>query len=372
MTLSHWSSVPRAARRMDGWDVARRVVAVAALAAFLWGAALAWHAAEPWLKAGLLFTDGVLRLPVRPLTWVTSEPERLELSWGGAEPAPAGRGVLTLPGGAGPHPAVVLALGAEAARPDDPRVARLTDALARLGIATLHPLSESLDGGVVGPEEIERLVGAWRALGTEARVEPGRVGFVGLSVGGSLSLIAAADERIAGDVWFVMAVGPYADAGLLAAETASGIFESDDGRHAWEPRAITRRVVLRSLASVAGGEEPAAALLAPGGYDEALRRMRATEAGIAEWIEALSPLVHLDGLAAPVYLIHDREDRFVPWPHSELLASAHPPDIYHRTDLFEHVEPKPDSLGPLYTDGWRLWRLFARILGEADDPGRPR
>lgn len=363
--------VPRLPRRLDGWGVAKRSVAVGALAALLWSSALAWHTAEPWLKAGVLFTDGVLRLSPRPLTWVTSEPERGELTWGEGGAALAGRGVLTLPAGAGPHPAVVLALGAEAARPDDPRVARLTEALARLGVGSLHPLSEALDAGVVEPVEVERLVGAWRALAAEPRVEPGRIGFVGLSVGGSLSLIAASDRRIADDVWFVMAVGPYGDAGLLAAETASGIFLRDGVREAWEPRAITRRVVLRSLASVTGGEEPAAALLAPDGYEEALERMRRAEAGLAEWIDALSPLRHLEGLSAPLYLLHDREDRFVPWPHSELIASAHPPDIYHLTDLFEHVEPRADSLGPLYTDGWRLWRLFARILGEADDRPRP-
>ena len=368
MRLSLPARAARAARRIDGWGVARRALAASALAVLLWGSALAWSAAEPWLKAGTLFTDGVLRLPVRPLTWVTSEPERHEITWGGPGASSAGRGLLTLPAGAGPHPALVLALGAEAARPDDPRVMRLADALARLGVGTLHPLSESLDRGLVEPAEVERLVGAWRALREDPRVESRRVGFVGLSVGGSLSLIAAADDRIADDVWFVMAVGPYADAGLLAAETASGRFEAGDGRQGWEPRAITRRVVLRSLASVAGGEEPAAALLAPGGYEEALARMRETEAGLAAWIEALSPLRHLDGLTAPLYLLHDREDRFVPWPHSELIADAHPPDVYHRTDLFEHVEPKPDSVGPLYTDGWRLWRLFARILREADGP----
>ena len=355
---------------MDGWGVARRALAVGAVAAFLWGSALAWSAAEPWVRAGILFTDGVLRLPIRPLTWVTSEPERLEITWGAPGTPSAGGGVLTLPAGSGPHPAVVLALGAEAARPDDPRVMRLTDALARLGVGTLHPVSEPLQRGLVEPAEIERLVGAWRALVEEPRVEAGRVGFVGLSVGGSLSLITAADERIAGDVWFVLAVGPYADAGLLAAETASGLFAAEDGRYAWEPRAITRRVVLRSLTSVVGGEERAAALLAPAGYDEALERMRGAEAALEAWIEALSPLMHLDGLAAPLYLLHDREDRFVPWPHSELIAAAHRPEVYHRTDLFEHVEPKLDSVGPLYTDGWRLARLFALILGEADDPVR--
>lgn len=365
MRLSLRTRSLRLASRMDGWSVPRRALAAAALAALLGASAATWHAAEPWARSGVLFTDGVLRLSPRPLEWVTSDPVQVEIAWGEPGTPAAARGVLTLPGGAGPHPAVVLALGAEAAAPDDPRVARLTDALSRLGIGALHPLSPPLASGLVEPPELERLVGAWRALGHHARVRPDRVGFVGLSVGGALSMIAAADARIADDVWFVFAVGPYSHAGLLAAETASGVFAADDGRHEWEPRAITRRVLLRSLTSVVGDEERAAALLAPGGYDEATTRLAEADPALAEWIVALSPIAHLDGLAAPLYLLHDREDRFVPWSHSEQIAAVRPPEVYHETDIFEHVDPQPDSVGPLVTDGWRLWRLFARIFGEA-------
>jgi acetyl esterase/lipase len=345
--------------------VPRRALAVAALAALLWGSAIAWHAAEPWARAGVLFTDGVLRLPVRPLTWVTSEPTHGELAWGEPGTPSAARGVLTLPAGPGPHPAVVLALGAAAAGPDDRRVVRLVNALARLGVGALYPLSPQLDAGLVEPAEIDRLVGAWCALAADPRVRPEHVGFVGLSVGGSLSLMAAADAGIADEVWFVLAIGPYAHAGLLAAETASGVFVADDGEHDWEPRAITRRVLLRSLTQVLDDEERASALLVPAGYDEATTRVAETDAGLAAWIAALSPVAYLEGLRAPLYLLHDDDDRFVPWSHSEQLAAVRPPEVYHRTDLFEHVDPQPDSLRPLLTDGWRLWRLFARIFDEA-------
>ncbi|MDA0256208.1 MAG: hypothetical protein O3C25_00500, partial [Chloroflexi bacterium] len=70
-------------------------------------------------------------------------------------------------------------------------------------------------------------------------------------------------------------------------------------------------------------------------------------------------------LTAPLYLLHDRDDRFVPWSHSEQIAAVTLPEVYHRTELLDHVDPRPDSLGPLLTDGWRLWRLFARIFEDA-------
>src|SRR5690606_31130708 len=82
-------------------------------------------------------------------------------------------------------------------------------------------------------------------------------------------------------------------------------------------------------------------------------------------LRGISPRHHLGGLRAPLYLVHDRADEFVPWPHSEDIAAAYPPEVYHRTDLFEHVEPRIDAVGPLVRDGWRLMRMFAGIIREA-------
>src|SRR5262249_44875329 len=129
-----------------------------------------------------------------------------------------GTGVLTLPGGTGPHATVVLSLGADPAPPDDPEVHRLTDGLARAGISTLLVRSQALIDGRVSPEAVPVLVGAFEALRADPRVRPDRIAFVGLSVDGSLSLIAAADPRIASHVWFVLAFGSAYDVGEVAAD----------------------------------------------------------------------------------------------------------------------------------------------------------
>src|SRR5690606_348503 len=83
-------------------------------------------------------------------------------------------------------------------------------------------------------------------------------------------------------------------------------------------------------------------------------------------LEAISPRYHVDSLRAPLFLVHDREDPFVPWTESEALAREVTPAVYHRIDLFEHVEPDPGSVTVLFRDGWRFVRLFAAVFEIAE------
>ncbi len=193
------------ARRADEWGTGRRAALIAALLAVLVATAAAARLAAPWFLAAAFFSDVVvIHSSVRPLTWVTGEPQRLWVQWG-----EDGRGQLTLPAGEEPAPTMVLMLGAIPAAVDDPRVVRLTDALARTGFAVLLPLSASLDRGEVTPGEVDRLVEAVLAAPHHPRARADRLVLVGLSVGGSLALRAAADGRIAHDLDAVLALGPY-------------------------------------------------------------------------------------------------------------------------------------------------------------------
>ena len=79
----------------------------------------------------------------------------------------------------------------------------------------------------------------------------------------------------------------------------------------------------------------------------------------------MSPRYAIAGLRAPLYLLHDRSDEFIPWTESEAMAEAHEPDIYHRLDLFQHVEPDPGNIEHMLRDGWRILRLVVRILEDS-------
>lgn len=367
---------------MDRWSIRARVLALALLVALLAGIAWAGPKTSAYVRATALVGDAVLRLPVRPLTWVTSDPVVTELTWPGG-----GLGVLTRPAGDDPSPGLILMLGAEPAEPDDPRVSRLTDSLARIGMATLLVRSEPLIDGRVTAEEVPLLVGAFEALHGHPRIRADRVAFVGLSVGGSIEMVAASQPAIADRVWFVLALGPYFDAGTLAAEVVSGAYRTQDGVAAWEPDETALRVVRNTLLAALPEEERSrlasggAPLTADGRVAQALLArpsLERAEALAGEMspqgraaLDAISPRYHLGGLRAPLYLLHDRNDEFIPWPHSDAVAAAYPPEVYHRLDIFEHADPRVGNLGVLLQDGWRLLRLFAEIIEEGSQARGP-
>ena len=366
-------------RRLDDWGVRRRVGGVAVLVALLLGLLAAWPTMHNWLRATAFTADAVFRLPVRPLTWVTADPstERLDYAAGGF-------GLLTLPSGDKPAPGLVIVLGADAAKPDDARVVRLTDSLARIGFAVLLTQSDELDAALVLPIEAERLVGAFEALRAHPRVRPDAIGYFGLSAGGSLVMVAAADPRIAADVAYVVALGPYYDAAALVAAVMSHSFRTPEGIVPWEPQEISTRAIRAillhnlpasdraAIESESENDAPAsaagravAALLERPTLVEAEALLQQLDAQQNAALEGISPRLALDGLEAPLYLLHDRNDEFVPWTESEALAAAHESEVYHRLDLFEHVDPQPGNVRYMLRDGWRLLRLFVRIIDEA-------
>ncbi|MPZ99467.1 MAG: hypothetical protein GEU80_09050 [Dehalococcoidia bacterium] len=362
-------------RATDRWGVGQRAAAAAGGIGTLCVLAAALWFASPWIRATVLLLDVVLTPPVRPITWITPEPtvEHLMLADGEA--------VLVLPGSPHPSPGLVLVLGAQAADPDDPRVVRLLDALARSGLAVLMPRLEELDAGVLGPATVDRLVEAFRALEGDPRVDGARVGFMGLSAGGSVAMVAAADQRIAADTWLVVAVGPYYDATTLVVEVSSQTAAGAQGLEPWTPARITRDTLRSTLLDALPLEErtsiehdtaPAshagqvvAALLDGPSREDAEALVRDLPVVLAARIASIDPAARIEGLRAPVYVLHDREDRYIPWRHSVRLAEDYEDTRLELVDLFDHVEPESFDLGILLRDGARVVDLVAAVMAAA-------
>ncbi len=347
---------------MDEWTIAHRLRFLTRIVALLLILA-ALPTAHDWWRATTFTADVVFGLPGRPITWFSGDPSTITLDY-----AEGGRGVLTLPAGDGEVPGLILALGADPAEADDERVVRFTEGLARIGFAVLLTQSEDLDAAVVLPVEIGRLTAAFDALAAHPRVRDDRVGYVGLSAGGSLTIVAAAQPEVAGEVGFVVAIGPYYDASSLAASVLSESFRGPDGVEPWDPARISERAVANTL--LASLDDPGRASFEALGDEATIEEAEAflrnlAPAALAN-LEGVSPSDHIDGLRAPLYLLHDRADRFVPWVESEALVADHEPALYHRLDLFDHVEPDPGNLRHAVRDGWRMLRLLAHILGEFD------
>jgi len=377
---------------------------VALVLAVLIGAGLAWKPSRVTLQT-LLVIPSLVDAGPQPLQLLAAPPQRITLPYRSDPAVATDLADLWLPVGASSDHRVggmVLVLGVNNVGRGYPAVVRFTDAMARSGVAVLAPDSAGLLAGTLAPSETGGVVDAFRLLASRPEVDPSRVGLVGLSVGGSLALLAAGDSRIAGQVRWVNAFGAYADAGEYLAEVAAHATEVEGRTLAWEPSALTRQVFARLLVTlipdtadrdtlaatmrelVDSGRLPPLdpdvatrldspqaravySLVTAGSLERARAVVASLPASVRDLLASLSPVRHLGPIRADVFVMYDTGDAYVPYSQSLALAGELRPlgRLARSTGfrLFDHVEAKGVDLVGAAPELWTLlWHVQAVLM----------
>ncbi|MGH2457462.1 MAG: dienelactone hydrolase family protein [Chloroflexota bacterium] len=347
------------------------------------------HAAADTL---LLMPELFPNAPARPLDWVTPPPRRTTVTIRNGDRASVAS--LYDPGTPGRHGAVVIFLGVAPAGLDDPRVVRLGEGLARIGIVTLIPQSQDLVNSKVDPGEIDTLIASFDYLAGRPDVDPGRVGLGGFCIGAGLSLDAAEDPRINQRVALVNSFTGYYDLSSYAVSIITHTIEPfppEPGvAHApWDPAANATQVLddhlisldpsvseenlLRTAAHDPQAARPDPARLSPIGREiltvlttrdpaTVQRLLGDLPPADQEILRRLSPSTHLADLHAKVFIMHDHDDSTVPYVQSRLLLAHLKPGQgeYDEFSFFQHVDPTATVSPVVFArDASRLaWHMF--------------
>jgi pimeloyl-ACP methyl ester carboxylesterase len=279
-------------------------------------------------------------------------------------------------------PAIVLVPGAAPAGRGDERVVAIATALARASRTVVVPELEVYGEDLV-PADIERLVDVAGALSRDH----GPVVLAGLSFGGSLSLVAAADPRLADRVALVATFGAYADlAGVVQAAT-TGVSLVDGEQIGWDPDPRAAEVVEEQLLGLLTGadrEVVAAALV--GDHDAASLRAElravydllqdddpgrtmdhvdAAPKAVRDRIAEVSPTRAAPDLAVPIVALHARDDPVIPYGELVRLKVAYSQTEALTLATFDHVGLGDDDAGwwVTFRDIWTTARFVHRVLG---------
>jgi hypothetical protein len=317
-------------RQREVARVARLVLALGLLLPVL-------DAGRAVLVAGAFVGEFLTTGTWRPLSFLTSRPQRTTIAVDGAAvdryahaDAPRRR-------------PLVLVHGLAPDGKDDPRLAEAGALLARTGFEVSVPTIPGLTRLRLRPEDRSPVIAT-----IAARDQPSVV--VGVSVGAGVAMLASADGAVRDRVRLVVSLGGYASAVGLVRYYLTG--EYGDGRRRTHDPALVRMfvdanadVIDASARRILGAKDPV----------EVGRGLATLSPDLARLLDALSPVRVVDDLSADLVLVHGRDDVAVPYTESVALAARRP----ERTRLVllgvvEHVEA-----APLTSAAWRARDLLA-------------
>ena len=308
------------------------------------------------------------------------------------------RGHLYIPKDIEHPPAIVLIHGVHWKSIDDPRLHVFASSIAESGVLVLTPEIRELADYRIDPASIVTIGASVREL--SAQMGGGRVGLLGLSFGGGLSLIAATDPTVSPHLRFVATIGAHDDLGRVLRFFVSDEAPRPDGTifhlHAHDYGTVvleyshvedfftpvdvdvardTLRFVLHERfeeareRSKALSPEGAAKMKLVFDHDvhamapELLREVEHLRPGF----DAVSPDVHMNALRVPAFVLHGFGDTVIPSSEAEWLGHDIPRNLL-RADLVSHAieHVALESATPI-ADEVAVIHFMSQLLGATDD-----
>lgn len=309
---------------------------------------------------------------------------------------------LYTPVGVPRPPAIVIVPGVHHLGIDEPRLKNFASAMARHGITVYTPAVPDIFDYRVTPRSVEIVGAAIHALRQETGAE--KVGVLGLSFAGGLSLLAAADPQHAEETAFVAAIGAHDDLTRVLRFFAKNQIESPDHTfqamqaHEYGPLVAVyshpeaffsaadlepARTTIRYLLweEIDRSHLESAKLSADGRQRMKLLFEHRTDtlapiilANIDRYSDEMAPVSphgRLSGVKAPVFLLHGAPDNVIPPSETLWLQADLPPGTVRNcliSPVISHVE-----LGgkPKLRDNLLLVHWMEQLLAEAQSSARP-
>lgn len=261
-----------------------------------------------------------------------------------------------------PWPTFVFANGATPDGRTHPIVQRLGVALARSGYAVYIPDLPGVSNGVLTPVTLAAALASTAEVADDERTRDGRVGLVGVSIGGTLALLVAANEQLAPRISVVSCIAPFTDLERVILLATTGVYR--DAAGATRPYPVPDELAAGLARSI---EE-----LGPPDADDEIRALlsnrdagrfeelyRALPAAMRETVIELSPRFVAGRIRAPVEIATAPRDRYFPVDESLALVS-NPRVRITVTAALTHATPRLDPrtlVGLMQLD-----RFFVRSL----------
>lgn len=314
-------------------------------------------------------------------------------------PTPSGpiRARLYIPKNPPNAPGLVLVHGVHHLGIDEPRLVSFARALSASGIRVLTPELLSLADYHVDRSSVDLIGYSARALSAQRGQ---KVGALGLSFAGGLSLLAAADPRFGPCIRFVVSVGAHDDLERVSQFLISNTIERPDGTtlrmtaheygaliliysHLGEffppadvPAAHeTLRLLLwekvdesrKQAEQLSPGSRQKMELLYNHQVEPLTEELRQSIARHRAEMALVSPHGNLGALQVPVLLLHGAADNVIPPSELLWLQSDVPPKALKAALISPAISHVALGGEPSLTDQWKVVHFMAQMLELTED-----
>ncbi len=277
----------------------------------------------------------------------------------------------------------------------EPQLINFDLAFAHAGLVVMDITTQTLINSDLSVQDGDAVVQAFKRLARWPGVDAKRIGIVGFSAGDALACFAAADARIRDQVAFIALFGGYFNTITLLRDFGRRALAVDGRMQPWQPQYLPIQVLANVIAPMLPAYEARSLVnaLAPGGTpltpdelalfstdtvasyhllagdepNQVDTNIAALSPPIRALLDELSPSGVIDKIRAPIYLLHDRSDSFVPFTESRDFAAAlariHHPYDFVEFGIFQHTEVRSNlNPGQLIGDGINLFRILNEVL----------
>jgi pimeloyl-ACP methyl ester carboxylesterase len=296
------------------------------------------------------------------------------------------------PGSGSRWPAIVFVNGVTARGRFHPDVERLAQGLARVGFIVFVPDPPGLREGEITRKTLEGTITVVRAVTERPDVQGGRVTLVGVSNGGTLSLLAAEAPGLAERIRVVGGIAPYTNLAEMIRLATTGSFLDNGHLVPYRAKPFLGLVIARSLFAALPPSRDRNALLAkllrmgenahhplmlfrtlrPGSLTPGVRPLvrllanhdprrfdrlyAALSPSMRAGVASLSPIHEAARLRAPVYIASAPHDKYFPLYETRELArkAIHTHVSLTVTSTLHHAIPSISfsAIGALYSFNW--------------------
>ena len=277
----------------------------------------------------------------------------------------------------------------------DSQLVNFSRGLAGAGLVVMDMTTPTLLNYDLSYQDSDAVVQAFKTLARWPGMGARRAGIIGFSAGDALAAFAAADPRIRNQVAFILDFGGYFNTTTLLRTCGRRALDVNGQEKPWHPQYVPIEVLANTIAPLLPFDEASRLInaLSPGGKPltpeelalfspdtvaiyhllkgdqpgQADATIAALSAPIHSLLDQLSPSRVIGQIRAPIYLLHDRSDEYVPFTESIAFDAAlnrmHHAHDFALFGIFQHVEVESNiNPGQLLGDGLSLYRILNEVL----------